>query len=148
VATTSEAEQLVDAGYRARREGRIDDALSFYERAAAALRLGGDPLRLAHTVRHVGDIHRQAGRLEMAEPLHREALAIYRQHADPPRLDLANAIRPLAILEERAGRVEEARRLWAEARDLYAACGVAEGEAECTRRLAGLGSAPGSPARE
>jgi tetratricopeptide (TPR) repeat protein len=148
VAATSDAERLVDAGYRARSEGRLEEALSLYERAAAAFRTADDPLRLAHTVRHVGDIHRQAGRPELAEPLHREALAIYRRQPNPPRLDLANAIRPLAILEERAGRMEEARRLWTEARDLYAACGVAEGAAESSRRLAGLGNAPAGPSRE
>jgi hypothetical protein len=122
--------------------------LSFYEQAAAAFRTGDDPLRLAHTMRHVGDIHRQAGRPEVAEPLHREAVEIYRRHPNPPRLDLANAIRPLAILEERAGRVEEARRLWTEARDLYTACGVAEGAEESSRRLEGLGSAPADSTRE
>jgi tetratricopeptide (TPR) repeat protein len=140
------ADELVKAGRRARREGRPEDALSFYERAAAAYRTSGDSLRLAHTLRHVGDIHRQAGRPELAEPFHREALALYRCHPDPPRLGLANAIRPLAILEERAGRVDAARRLWAEARDLYEACGVTEGVAESSRRLAALAGSP--PARE
>ncbi|HKD20069.1 MAG TPA: tetratricopeptide repeat protein [Thermoanaerobaculia bacterium] len=146
---SSDAEALVEAGRRARREGRFEEALSFYEKAAAAYRRGDDSLKLAHTVRHVGDIHRQAGRPEVAEPLHREALALYRRHPDPPRLDLANAIRPLAILEERAGRVDEARRLWAEARDLYEACGVADGATESSCRLAALGGgAPAGPVRE
>jgi tetratricopeptide (TPR) repeat protein len=142
------AEELVEAGRRARREGRLEEALSFYERAAVAYRSGGDSLRLAHTIRHAGDIHRQAGRPDLAEPLHREALALYRSQPDPPRLDLANAIRPLALLEERAGRSGEARRLWAEARELYAACGVTDGVAESSRRLAALGEGPAPPSRE
>jgi len=143
----SNPEELVEAGRRARREGRFDEALSFYTRAAVEYRTSGDSLRLAHTVRHAGDIHRQAGRPELAEPFHREALALYRRHPDPPRLDLANAIRPLAILEERAGRVDEARALWTEARELYEACGVAEGAVESSRRLAALAGSPAS-ARE
>lgn len=148
MATTSDPETWVDAGRRARREGRLEEALSLYERAAAAYREGGDSLRLAHTVRHVGDIQRQAGRPELAEPRHREALDLYRRHPNPPRLDLANAIRPLAILEERAGRTEEARRLWTEARELYTACGIAEGAAESSRRLEALEGVSTPPARE
>ena len=139
---------LVEAGYRARREGRLDEALTLYEEAAAEYRSSGEALALAHTVRHVGDIHRQAGRLELAEPHYREALALYRNHPNPPRLDLANAIRPLAILEERAGRADEARRLWTEARELYEAGGVAEGTAESSRRLAGLATPSSPPARD
>jgi tetratricopeptide (TPR) repeat protein len=144
----TDAAELIEAGRRARREGRLEEALSCYKRAAATYRTGSDPLRLAHTVRHVGDIHRQAGRPELAEPLHREALAIYRNHPGAPPLDLANAIRPLALLEERAGRTDEARRLWAEARDLYEACGVTEGAAESTSRLAALAGPLAPPARE
>jgi tetratricopeptide (TPR) repeat protein len=144
----TDAAELVEAGRRARREGRLEEALSSYERAAAVYRTGRDPLRLAHTVRHVGDIHRQAGRPEIAEPFHREALAIYRSHPSPPPLEVANAIRPLAILEERAGRTDEALRLWAEARELYEASGVTEGAAESARHLAALAGPPAPPARE
>jgi len=139
---------LVEAGRQARREGRLEEALALYESAASAYRSSDDVLALAHTVRHVGDIHLQGARPELAEPLHREALALYRRYPDPPPLDLANAIRPLAILEERAGRVDEARRLWTEARDLYQACGVAEGVAESGRRLAALGRSGPSGTRE
>jgi hypothetical protein len=93
---------------------------------------------LAHTVRHVGDIHQDAGHAELAEPCYVEALAIYRNHEQTDPLDLANAIRPLAVLRDDAGELQEAKRLWAEVRDLYAAANVMEGVAESLRRLARL----------
>ena len=95
---------LLQRAPRARREGRLDDALHLYEEAVALCRLDNDPLQLAHTVRHLGDVHHDAGRLDRAEHCYREALAWYRAHPNTPPLDLANTLRPLAILEERLGR--------------------------------------------
>jgi tetratricopeptide (TPR) repeat protein len=112
-----------------------------YEEAVAVARQTDDALSLAHTVRHLGDVHRETGRNDLAEPLYREALAIYRGHPETAPLELANAIRPLAIVEERAGRSAEARRLWHEARDLYAAAGVESGYAECASRMEALPAA-------
>ena len=115
-----------------------DAALRLYEEAVAICREEGDALMLAHTVRHIGDIHQDARRDELAEPCYHEALSIYRSHAETLPLDLANTIRPLAILKETAGEFEEATRLWTEARDLYAAVNVSQGVAESSRRLARL----------
>ena len=99
-----------------------------------------DALALAHTVRHIGDIHRGAGRPDLAAPCYHEALALYRSNDRTDPLDLANALRPMAILEEAAGNTEAAAALWREARDLYARANVAEGAAECAARLDGLGA--------
>jgi tetratricopeptide (TPR) repeat protein len=118
--------------------GRSEVARPLYEEAVAICRAEGEPLDLAHTVRHLGDIHQNAGRSELAVPCYHEALALYRGHEQTRPLDLANAIRPLALLKHKAGEVEEATRLWAEARDLYAACNVPAGVAECSARLADL----------
>lgn len=93
---------------------------------------------LAHTVRHLGDIHRDAGHFDLAEPCYHEALSLYRSDKRTPSLDLANAVRPLAILKENTGDFEEARRLWEETRDLYAAVNVSQGVAESSARLAPL----------
>lgn len=132
--------ELMRQADRARRENRTADAAPpLYEEAVAICRDEGDPLALAHTVRHLGDMHQDAGRVELAEPCYHEALALYRSHKKPPPLDLANAIRPLAILKDAAGEAEEAKRLWEEARDLYAAVDVQEGVAESAARLARLG---------
>ena len=110
-------------------------AAPLYEEAVAVARQTDDALALAHTVRHLGDVHRETGRSDLAEPCYREALALYRSHPETAPLELANAIRPLAIVEERAGRPAEARRLWHEARDLYAAAGVEAGYDECVQRM-------------
>ena len=102
---------------------RRENALALYEEAAELSGKIGDSLGAAHSVRHAGDIHRDAGRVEDANRCYVEALGIYRGHAAPPLLDLANAIRPFAILKGETGQVEVSRRLWLEARDLYAALG-------------------------
>jgi tetratricopeptide (TPR) repeat protein len=115
--------------------GRNEAALSLYEEAAILCRAEGDPLLLAHTVRHVADIHRQNGRLAEAEPLYDEALALYRSQQSNS-LHLANALRPLGLLLDATGRKNEARPLWEEAMALYAAAGVESAVAECSRRLA------------
>ena len=111
---------------------------SLYEEAADICREELDPLALAHTVRHLGDLHQDAGRVNLAEQCFHDALAIYRSGKETLPLDLANAIRPLAMLKDDAGEAEEAKRLWGEARDLYAAVNVREGVAECSARLARL----------
>jgi tetratricopeptide (TPR) repeat protein len=106
-----------------------------YEEAVAIYRAEGDPLRLAHAVRHLGDIHRNEGRADLAEPCYHEALDLYRSHERTPPLELANAIRGLALLKEHTGEAEQARSLWEEARDLYQTVNVKEGVDESSRRL-------------
>ena len=95
-----------------------------------------DPLRLAHTVRHVGDILREDKQLEPAGPCYREALEIYRAHEDTPPLDLANAIRGYALLKAETGERQDAIALWQEAGELYAQVHVEAGVAESERRVA------------
>jgi tetratricopeptide (TPR) repeat protein len=133
-------EDLLGQARTARRERRLDDAEQHYEAAVAVLREAGEPLRLAHTIRHLGDVLYEAGRPDIAEPRYREALALYRSHPEAPSLDVANAIRGLAVLTEHAGNAEEANRLWAEAHDRYVALGVKAGAAESAVRRARLQS--------
>ncbi len=110
-------------------------ALLHYEEAAAVYRKLDDPLRLAHTVRHVADILRGSGQFEPAGPHYREALEIYRAHPETPPLDLANALRGHALLQEEIGEKQEAVALWREARELYAAVNVQAGVDEGDRRI-------------
>jgi tetratricopeptide (TPR) repeat protein len=119
--------------------GHGDAALPLYEDAVAICRLEDDALRLAHAVRHLGDVHLDGDRLDRAEPCYREAVALYRAHPQAPPLDLANALRPLAMLEEHLGRTAQAVALWTEARDLYAAADVQAGVAESAEHLGRLG---------
>jgi tetratricopeptide (TPR) repeat protein len=113
-----------------------DAALEHYEEAAAIYRAERDTLRLAHTLRHLGDTYREDGRAELAGRCYREALDIYRAHsAETSPLELANAIRGFAILQGNTGKAAEAANLWREAGELYAAQNVEAGVAECRRRI-------------
>ena len=107
-----------------------------YKLAVASARKVNDPLRLAHTIRHLGDAYYYAKRFDLSEPCYVEALSIYRQREDRRPLDLANAIRSFAVLKDEVGAPEEAMRLWHEARDLYTSLNVPAGVAESAARLA------------
>lgn len=135
----SESERVEELKRRAQVErnlGHVELARSLYEEAVAICRKRGDALSLAHTVRHLGDIHLDAGRPFEAEPCYREALALYRGDSRTAPLGLANAVRPYAILKESLGEFAEAMTLWEEARDLYVEAKVEPGIDECSRRLA------------
>jgi tetratricopeptide (TPR) repeat protein len=105
-----------------------------YKLAVAKARRVDDPLRLAHTVRHLGDAYYYAKRPTQAEPCYVEALSIYRKHEQARPLDVANAIRSFAVLKDENGEAEEAQRLWQEAHDLYVAISDAPDITESWRR--------------
>ena len=112
-----------------------DGGVASYERAIAILREENEPLLLAHTIRHLGDIHHDRGGNDLAAPFYDEALAIYRAHPETRPLDLANAIRSQAVLKAETGQRDHAIALWREAGELYGVAGVDEGENECARRI-------------
>ena len=66
--------------------------------AVASLRKVDDPLKLAHTVRHLGDAYYYAGRWSLAEPCYLEALSIYRRHENRRPLDLAYVLQCFLII--------------------------------------------------
>jgi tetratricopeptide (TPR) repeat protein len=86
-------------------------------------------------LRHLADIHQDAGAWSAAEPLYEHALRLYRADPSTGTLELANALRPYALLRERLGDGDAAVALWREARALYLAAGIAEAVAECDRHL-------------
>ena len=106
-----------------------------YEEAVAMFREVDEPLVLAHTIRHLGDVYHEQGRPDLAEPCYHEALGLYRSHEDGPSLDLANALRSFAVL-----RWEQTRALWEEVRGLYTAVGIEAGVKESAARIAALSS--------
>jgi tetratricopeptide (TPR) repeat protein len=130
------ARALADLGQIERDLHCNDAALKNYEEAVAIYRAAGDVLGWAHTVRHVGDILRNMGRRDLAEPCFRTALDLYRGDARTAPLDLANTLRGYALLMDDNGESVRAKPLWQEARDLYAAVGVDAGVKESSRRLA------------
>jgi len=127
--------ELKDEAQRARHARDYARAIELYERAVALARDANDPLLLAHTIRHLADVHIDANQHQRAHSHYAEALAIYRAHETRP-LDLANTLRGYAIEREEARAFDEALAMWEEARALYTATNVEPGVAEATRRIA------------
>jgi len=101
-----------------------------YEDAVTLYRELDDPLKLAHTIRHLGLVHEDAGRLEKAEKFYDEALDLYRTHSTVDTLDYANAVRYPAVVKNRLGKRDESTALWEEACRRYEEVGIHEGVAE------------------
>jgi tetratricopeptide (TPR) repeat protein len=129
------AQESIDRGYAAHHAGNLQLALDLYRSGADALRPLNQPLRLAHTVRHVADIQRQMNLLDEARANYAEALAIYRTSPETAKLDLANTLRGFALLSQSRDDIPSARAMWCEAGELYAAVGVQAGVDEAERRL-------------
>lgn len=115
--------------------GDADKARALLEDAVAAARAAGDPLRVAHAVRHLGQVHHRQGRWDQAEACYREALDLYEKADGGSSLDHANALRPMAMLLEDRGDVEKAVGVWREAGRLYRSAGVTAGVEECEARM-------------
>ncbi len=133
------ADSLKELGNLLRRPPFLRDAANeAYTRAAKLYGELGMPLEEAWVKRHIGINHEYAGRLEDAEKLYDEALALYREHSTVDDLNYANAVRYPAVIKERLGKVDESAKLWEEAHDRYAAIGpngLGEGVAEAAAWL-------------
>ncbi|MXX56851.1 MAG: tetratricopeptide repeat protein [Gemmatimonadetes bacterium] len=118
-----------------------DRARALFEESVAVAREAEDPLRLAHAVRHLGQVNHRLGRLESAGTCYEEALDLYDRAGTAHPVDHANALRPMAALREELGDVRGARLMWRWAAELYGSAGVEEGVDECEARLSGLAQA-------
>lgn len=116
-------------------EGRAGEARNSYARAAALSRESGAPLLQAHALRHLSDLDRQAHHLEQALAHAEQAAALYRANAQGTSPDMANALRLKGLALDGLRKTEQARAAWSAARELYARAEVADGVAECDRRL-------------
>jgi tetratricopeptide (TPR) repeat protein len=125
---------LRELGELARNRHDLKAAQAHYEQAVVLLRTSDDRLKLAHTIRHLGDVLAKRQHWPEAEECFAEALDIYRSHPAPGVLDLANAVRSHAALKTETGQREAARALWVEACELYESEGIAAGVEECRRR--------------
>lgn len=127
---------LSGLGQIERDRSALDSAQRHYVAALNVSRALDDSLLIAGTARHLGDIFREIGLNEQAEPLLTEAISRYRRSLNTKVLDLANALRPLALLLASRGDASAARSLWQEARVLYSAVNVSAGTAECDAQIA------------
>jgi len=116
-------------------EGRPGDARNSYARAAALSRESGAPLLQAHALRHLSDLDREADHLEQALAHAEQAAALYRANGRETSPDMANALRLTGLALDGLRKPAQARSAWSAARDLYSLAEVADGVAECERRL-------------
>jgi tetratricopeptide (TPR) repeat protein len=135
------ASSLIGLGQIERDLKNSHAALQYYREAVDILRSEPKQLRFAHAIRHLADILREDGSPKDAAVYYEEALKIYGEHAETPRLDLANALRGFALLKGGIGENEEAKSLWREARSLYQSVNVQAGVEESERRIAALATA-------
>ena len=126
------AQELRQRGESARRRNPAT-ARKCYEEAVELFRGMGEPLVLAHVIRHLGDVYLEQDCPELAEPCYREARDLYLSQGDNSSLDLANAIRSLAML-----RWEQSKALWREAQALYTNLNIWSGIEESKARIATL----------
>jgi len=125
----SQACSLRELAEQHRASGNAAEARAAYEESVRLLRQCDNPLRFAHTIRHLGDVYYEQGERDRAAVAYDEALAVYRSRPDARVLDVANAVRSLAVLRD----TEE---LWQEALDLYRKAGVMAGVANAAGKLA------------
>jgi hypothetical protein len=118
--------------------GRLGSSRSLLEEATALCRAAGAPLALAHTVRHLGDVHRLEDHLDHAQACCEEMLSIFRREHQVDALTWANGLRCQSVLTQPRGKVPEARRWWLQARTHCIPAQVAPGVAECDEHLARL----------
>jgi tetratricopeptide (TPR) repeat protein len=81
---------LRELGELSRNVGNHRAAQEYYEQAVVLLRVSDDPDKLAHTIRHLGDVHAKQQQWAEAEKCFEEALDIYRGLPSPDVLDLAS----------------------------------------------------------
>jgi len=122
-------------GRQARHEGDLAFAEQSYAEAVKIAEEAGEDLLKAKALRHVSELNRDLGRVELAQTAGVEAVTIYRAKAESPPLDFANALRVTALAYQSAGKGPDARAAWSEARLLYADVGVSAGVAECDAHL-------------
>jgi hypothetical protein len=132
---TEAIERHLTLAREAAAESRAGEARNSYARAAALSRESGAPLLQAHALRHLSDLDRQADHLEQALAHAEQAAALYRANGQGTSPDMANALRLKGLALDGLRKTAQARAAWTAARELYTRAEVADGVAECDRRL-------------
>jgi tetratricopeptide (TPR) repeat protein len=113
------AADLIDAAWRARREGRYPEAERGLREAIDASRRSGNGGQLVSALGKLAHVLRDLGRDDEALPISEEAVLVSRDEGDG--MLLAHTVRHLGDLHRDAGRLAEADRCYTEALELYRA---------------------------
>ncbi len=111
------ASKLMRQADRARQDNRLADAHRDLVAAVTLCRQAGVQRELVQALKRLGQIERDLGRGDAAQPLYEEAVAICREEGDP--LTLAHTVRHLGDIHQDAGRVDLAEPCYHEALALY-----------------------------
>jgi tetratricopeptide (TPR) repeat protein len=112
-------DDLIEAAWQARRQGRDDEAERGLRAAIDASRQSGAAGQLASALGKLAHVMRDRGRHDEALPLSEEAVRVCRGQSDASAL--AYTVRHLADLHRDCGRLADADRCYAEALMLYRA---------------------------
>jgi tetratricopeptide (TPR) repeat protein len=112
-----DAEDLIAAGYRARREQRPDDAEAAFAEAARLAEETGDRLLLARALTGMGQMARDAGRVQDALARYSSSVDLLRTLDEPLRL--AHTVRHVGDILRQLGRPEDACGCYDEALAIY-----------------------------
>jgi tetratricopeptide (TPR) repeat protein len=116
-----EVEELIAAGYRARREQRPDAAEAAFIEAARLAEEAGERLLLARALTEVGRMARDAGRGQDALAHYSSAVEVLRALDEPLRL--AHTVRHVGDILRQWGQPEKACGCYDEALAIYRADG-------------------------
>ncbi len=129
-------EDLLAAGYQARREHRLEDALARYGEAVRLARESGNLRGLALALKGYGQIERDQGRKEAARKCYIEAVEIYRGMDEP--LPLAHTIRHVGDILRAEGEFAAAAPWYEEALEIYRAHPDAVDQLDLANAIAGF----------
>src|SRR5579863_3821150 len=117
--TRESIDARIAAGYQARRESRLAEAMTDFNAAIEECRQSRETLRLARALSGLGQIERDLGDTESAAGHYRESVAILR--AGGPSLALAHTVRHLGDILRGRGELEDAGAAYREALAIYRA---------------------------
>jgi tetratricopeptide (TPR) repeat protein len=110
-------ESLLNQGYQARREHRLEDARSLYTQAVDLCRNNADTSSLAVTITRLGGIERDLREIDASLRHYQDAVAIYRTLNEP--LALAHTVRHVGDILRASGQLASAQPCYEEALRIY-----------------------------